>query len=238
MLRAALSVALMISLLGCVTPPQPVAPAPLVSADHLGLGGAPVSAAAAWWTSFQDPQLNQLIEQALQDSPTLAQAQARLRTASAQAEIAHAATLPSAKLDASAFRQHAPENYLIPAPLAGGDFWMSQAGATLNWDLDFWGKQADAVKTATALTSGFFVGHRQHPLNVGRRGGSGLCGTIPLVCACRHRGPSRGATRAHHQDHPTPRRCRTRYASGTAPGREPITSSPRRSHAGRSRRAI
>ena len=152
MSRAILSFVMMISLLGCVTPPHPVAPAPLVDAGRLGLGSAPVSVAADWWTSFQDPQLNQLIEQTLKDSPTLAQAQARLRAASAQTEIAHAATLPNAKLDASALRQHAPENYLFPAPLAGGDFWMAQAGATLNWDLDFWGKQADAVKTAKALT--------------------------------------------------------------------------------------
>jgi NodT family efflux transporter outer membrane factor (OMF) lipoprotein len=142
----------MVALAGCVTPPAPMAHLPLVGPDHLGLSAAPVTATPDWWDSFQDPQLNQLIEQALKDSPTLAQAEARLRAALAQAEVAHAAILPSAKLDASALREHAPENYLIPPPLAGGNFWMAQAGATLSWDLDFWGKQADAVKAATALS--------------------------------------------------------------------------------------
>lgn len=152
MFRASLALALLVSLAGCVTPPRPTAPTPLLHPDHLGLSGAAVSIAPDWWTSFRDPQLNLLIAQALKDSPSLAEAEARLRTALAQAEVAHAATLPSAKLDASALRQHAPENYLIPPPLAGSDFWMAQAGATLNWDLDFWGKQADAVKTAKVLS--------------------------------------------------------------------------------------
>jgi NodT family efflux transporter outer membrane factor (OMF) lipoprotein len=48
--------------------------------------------------------------------------------------------------------QRAPENYLIPPPLAAHTFWMGQAGPTLRWDLDFWGKQADAVHRAQALT--------------------------------------------------------------------------------------
>jgi NodT family efflux transporter outer membrane factor (OMF) lipoprotein len=152
MVRAALSIALIVSLAGCITPPPPTARAPLASPEHLGLGDVPAAAVPDWWAGFQDPQLSRLIEQAQEDGPTLAEAQARLREALAQAEVAHAATLPSAKLDASALRQRAPENYLIPPPLAGGNFWMAQAGATLNWDLDFWGKQADAVKTATALS--------------------------------------------------------------------------------------
>jgi NodT family efflux transporter outer membrane factor (OMF) lipoprotein len=60
--------------------------------------------------------------------------------------------LPHAKLDASELYQRAPENYLIPPPLAGHTFWMGQAGATLGWDADFWGRQASAVHRAQALT--------------------------------------------------------------------------------------
>ena len=44
-----------------------------------------------------------------------------------------------ANLDASALYQRAPENYLIPPPLAGHTFWMGQAGRNLGWDLDFLG---------------------------------------------------------------------------------------------------
>jgi NodT family efflux transporter outer membrane factor (OMF) lipoprotein len=82
----------------------------------------------------------------------LAQGQARVREALAQAQAAGAGLLPSANLDASALYQRAPADYLIPPPLAGHTFWMAQAGASLGWDLDFWGRQADAVHRAAALT--------------------------------------------------------------------------------------
>jgi NodT family efflux transporter outer membrane factor (OMF) lipoprotein len=81
----------------------------------------------------------------------LAQAQARVAEALAQTQSAQSKRLPNASLDASALYQRAPANYLIPPPLAGHTFWEGQAGATLGWDLDFWGKQADAVHRAQSL---------------------------------------------------------------------------------------
>ncbi|HEX3395411.1 MAG TPA: efflux transporter outer membrane subunit, partial [Steroidobacteraceae bacterium] len=118
-----------------------------------GLSGAAVAAIPdGWWSSFDDPQLDGLIRAGLKDSPTLAEAQARVADALARAQIAHSKLLPSANLDASALYQRAPENYLIPPPLAGHSFWEGQAGASLGWDLDFWGKQANALRSAEALT--------------------------------------------------------------------------------------
>ena len=71
--------------------------APLASstASTLGLadaGSAPL--APRWWTSLNDPRLNQLVEQALQGSPTLAVARARLERASTLARISRAAASP------------------------------------------------------------------------------------------------------------------------------------------------
>jgi NodT family efflux transporter outer membrane factor (OMF) lipoprotein len=105
-----------------------------------------------WWNSFDDPQLDRLIRTGLKDSPTLADAQARVADALARAQVAQSKLLPSANLDASALYQRAPQNYIIPPPLAGHTFWMAQAGASLSWDLDFWGRQANAVHRAQALT--------------------------------------------------------------------------------------
>jgi NodT family efflux transporter outer membrane factor (OMF) lipoprotein len=92
-----------------------------------------------------------LIEKAFAANPSLAQASAQLRAALAQIDAAHAGLLPRASFSGSALRQRAPDNYIIPPPLAGGDFWMAQIGASLSWDLDFWGRQADAVSQARAL---------------------------------------------------------------------------------------
>jgi NodT family efflux transporter outer membrane factor (OMF) lipoprotein len=48
-----------------------------------------------WWEAYDDPQLSALIDEALKGSPTLVQAEARLRSADAQAQQSRAATLPS-----------------------------------------------------------------------------------------------------------------------------------------------
>ncbi len=140
------------ALAGCVLPPKEAPHPDQLTNDRVGLAGiAAEPVADGWWNSFQDPQLDRLIRQGLQDSPTLAQARARLGEALAQTQSAQSKLLPSANFDASALYQRAPENYLIPPPLAGHTFWMGQAGASLGWDLDFWGRQADAVHRAQAL---------------------------------------------------------------------------------------
>src|ERR1700688_4276236 len=138
---------------GCVLPPkEDPHPLPLAQ-DNVGLSGVAVEPPPeGWWDSFQDPQLDRLIRLGLKDSPTLTQAQARVGEALAQAQSAQAGLLPNANLDASALYQRAPQNYILPPPLAGHSFWLSQAGVSLGWDLDFWGRQADAVHRAQDLT--------------------------------------------------------------------------------------
>jgi NodT family efflux transporter outer membrane factor (OMF) lipoprotein len=138
-------------LTGCVLPPKETShPAPLAN-THVGLTGTAVEPVADdWWKSFDDPQLDRLIRAGLDGNPNLAQAQARVADALARSQIVQSKLLLSANLDASALYQRAPQNYIIPPPLAGHTFWMGQAGASLNWDLDFFGKQANAVHSAQA----------------------------------------------------------------------------------------
>ena len=120
------------ALTGCVLPPKDATHPQPLAAERVGLTGAASEPSRdGWWDSFQDPQLDRLIRLGLKDSPTLAQGQARVGEALAQAQSAHAGLLPSANLDASALYQRAPENYVIPPPLAGHSFWMAQAGASL-----------------------------------------------------------------------------------------------------------
>lgn len=149
----ALAVAVGAAALGaCVLPPKESPHPAQLDAAHAGLTGAAVDTAAdGWWNSFNDPQLDRLIRAGLQDSPTLAQAQARVADALARTESAQAGLLPSAKLGANVIYGRAPEKYFIPPPVAAHTFWLGQAGPTLSWDLDFWGKQADAVHRAQAL---------------------------------------------------------------------------------------
>jgi len=141
------------ALAGCVSRPAESPHPEQLAAAGLGLTGPAVGAVAVdWWASFQDPQLDGLIREGLKASPTLAQAQARVGEAAAELEGAESKLSPDAKLDASTLYARAPENFLVPPPYAGHSFWLGQAGATLNWDLDFFGRQKHAVESARALS--------------------------------------------------------------------------------------
>ena len=141
MIRRAASVALLVLLARpafCRRSPTPRAVA--LGGDQLGLAGPAVSAAAeGWWQDFADPQLNRLVDQALADSPTMAQARGRLRAAVAQTDVARSALLPKATLSGNVAREHAPENYFIPPPLNGTSSWLGQGGVSLSLGSGFLG---------------------------------------------------------------------------------------------------
>jgi NodT family efflux transporter outer membrane factor (OMF) lipoprotein len=149
LITAAVAAAL---LAGCVLPPKETPHPQQLQSTRLGLEGlAAEPVAESWWNSFQDPQLGRLIQLGLQDNPTLAQAQARVAEALAQTESAHSKLLPNATGSASTFYSRGPENYFAPPPYAGHTFSEGQAGASLGWDLDFFGRQSSALHSAQAL---------------------------------------------------------------------------------------
>ena len=111
------------------------------------LSGAPLSPAEFpaqdWWRSLGDPQLDALIAEALQGSPSLAAADARVRKAQAQAGLANAERKPTI----GASGQYVVAQ--LPSGLAGdeiGGQLMHNAVLMLDfkWPLDVWGgKRAD-----------------------------------------------------------------------------------------------
>ena len=91
-----------------------------------------------WWNAFGDPQLDALIHEALQDSPSLAAADARLRQAQAQAMLDNAARKPTLGTSVQETGVQIPST-LAPAPL-GGDLKFSTI-LMLDFKLapDLWG---------------------------------------------------------------------------------------------------
>jgi NodT family efflux transporter outer membrane factor (OMF) lipoprotein len=139
-------------LAGCVLPPKETPHPQQLQNTRLGLEGMVAEPVAeGWWNSFQDPQLERLIQLGLKDNPTLAQAQARVAQALAQTQSARSKLLPNVKGSASVLYNRAPENYFVPPPYAAHTFSEGQAGASLGWDLDFFGRQANALHSAAAL---------------------------------------------------------------------------------------
>ena len=103
---------------------------------------------ADWWQVFNDPQLNQLMQEALADSPTLKVAAARTRKALAFADSAKSALYPQIDGNLAITEQRFAEHGLYPPPYAGTWNSFNQLTANLNWELDFWGKNRAAYESA------------------------------------------------------------------------------------------
>ncbi len=140
---------------GCASTNGLATQASIDHADKLAaqksLAMAAVSAAAwptgDWWHSFNDPQLDQLMSEALDGSPTLKVAAARARKAIAAADLAQAALSPRVDGNASSTRERFSERGMIPPPR--GDAWatLNHLQVTLDWELDFWGKNRAAYES-------------------------------------------------------------------------------------------
>ena len=92
-----------VALAACATLPSPT-PAREAKAASTYAAATALAAPAAdwpadrWWTAYGDPQLDQLVQEALTGSPTLAAAEARLRKAESQTAQARAADAAEARL--------------------------------------------------------------------------------------------------------------------------------------------
>lgn len=105
----------------------------------------------AWWRTIGDAQLAALIEEATAASPSLAAAQARLLRAQGAAQVAGAALLPALGANAEAGGAKQSYNNGIPAqfvPKGWND--TGRASLDLSYELDFFGKNRAALRSATS----------------------------------------------------------------------------------------
>ena len=104
--------------------------------------------AADWWKRLGDAQLDALIDEALQASPNIRVARARVDRAVALVQASGAALLPSVIASADVTRQRYSANGIFPPPIAGGTFTTTQLGVGVAYDLDFWGRHRAAYDAA------------------------------------------------------------------------------------------
>jgi NodT family efflux transporter outer membrane factor (OMF) lipoprotein len=106
-----------------------------------------------WWQGFSSPTLDRLMDQAMVANADIAQAMARVREADAQAKIAGASLYPAVQAGGGETRNRNNTT----TPKAGGS---PRGVETLNgalsasYELDFWGKYADAADAAAAAAKG------------------------------------------------------------------------------------
>ena len=146
---------LLVGLTGCSMAPDYRPPATPVPRDFKELEGwtaaTPMDQAprGQWWEAFGDPVLNDLEARAEQASPTLAAALARYDQAKASAGIERADLFPQVNAGGDASRQRLSGNRFSGNGVAPvyDDF---SVGATLDYELDLWGRIRNSVKAARA----------------------------------------------------------------------------------------
>jgi len=102
-----------------------------------------------WWRRYQDNQLNQLIQNALEDSPTMRVAEARLKNAQGIAEQIGA--IEKIQIGAGATASYTKVSYAYQTANPPVN-WNDYGTLTLNfsYDLDFWGKNKASIAAATS----------------------------------------------------------------------------------------
>ena len=156
---------------GCEVGPDykgPPAAAPIHAAATSFVRAGAASAGAPsdqWWAALGDEELNRLIAAALQESPDLAAARARLRQARAGFRQAQANRLPSTGATALYLRTKTPSGLLgggqssqsdqsgqsSSANSSGSnDLELSNAGFDATWEIDLFGANARAAEGARA----------------------------------------------------------------------------------------
>ncbi len=102
-----------------------------------------------WWTVFNDPVLNSLVQTAYQQNLTLRAAGARILEARALRGIAVGNLFPQEQFAFGEYsRIKVSENIANPPP----SVWFSEwtFGLSGTWELDFWGRYRRAIEAADA----------------------------------------------------------------------------------------
>jgi NodT family efflux transporter outer membrane factor (OMF) lipoprotein len=121
---------------GCTFCPTPARNRPPVRVPKLfASGGGSDPATPRWWRDFNDPQLNALMQQALDDNLSLRRAWARLRQASMLARQARSPLWPS--LDAEAAAARTRTEPVRDMPVRANSF---SIGLVAAYELDLWGR--------------------------------------------------------------------------------------------------
>lgn len=135
---------------GCALPGPAHTPLPLTAPAALGLPATDTIDDALpppqrWWTVLGDPQLDALVERALQGSPGLDVTRARQARALALVETSRSASGLHGSLGLDATRQRYSANGLVPPPIAGSTRTSANLQTSLDWSPDFFGRNAAAL---------------------------------------------------------------------------------------------
>jgi len=127
--------------------PAPAAPASTPAGSS---ASAPAVDLRSWWTGFNDPVLNALLDEAQRNNQDLALATARVTEAQAATAQSHASLFPTVDLTANTARRKISESTATYASGFNPVYEDRQIGLSASYEIDFWGKYAKADESARA----------------------------------------------------------------------------------------
>jgi NodT family efflux transporter outer membrane factor (OMF) lipoprotein len=156
-LNASVAVTLLgaaITLTGCLVGPNYKKPVQKVNSTW-SVNGPQISTQAptdsAWWKTFNDPTLEQLIQLAYSQNLTLQVAGLRIMEARATLGVAIGNQFPQTQISSSVSRVGLSNNTVNRPPSFTRDYWNEQLGFDASWEADFWGKYRRGVKEQKAI---------------------------------------------------------------------------------------
>lgn len=155
--RTVLALAVAFALSACAVgpdyrPPEPVTPDSWhqLPATGVRVESPDAPSLAAWWTTLNDPQLNELIERSLAENKSVKQAYARVVQARAQRAITGSGFWPSIGASTGASRSESEGNLNQNGEVVSTVGESYNAGFSANWELDLFGGQRRSYEAATA----------------------------------------------------------------------------------------
>jgi len=132
---------------GCATAPD-LAPAPDIDLPAAWSRTVGQSAPEPWLSDFEDPQLAELVGEALRRNAELERVTALLGQRIAEAKIRGADLMPAADFGLNGARQKI--NTFGPTSTGGVIFENYELSLNLSWELDLWGRLRDRTSAALA----------------------------------------------------------------------------------------
>ncbi|MGJ8638059.1 MAG: efflux transporter outer membrane subunit [Opitutaceae bacterium] len=146
-LRIASLAAVCFGLIGCATSPE-ISEAPKLELPSAWTTEASAEYPENWLADFKSPELNSLVNEALQNNPDLQASAARFDQAIAEARMVGAERLPTAGLGLNGTRQRI--STFGPSSTGGVRFDNYDLSLNLSWELDLWGQLSDRSFAAIA----------------------------------------------------------------------------------------
>ena len=148
-------VPVLLAFAGCMVGPDYQRPKTMVSSNWMETRDPRLNTASStyrdWWTAFNDPALDRLVEQAYRENLPLRTAGVRVLQARAQLGIAIGDFFPQTQQGVGAVQYNRISDRAAAAVNIGGiDYWQSQVGLQASWELDFWGKFRRTIQSADA----------------------------------------------------------------------------------------